>query len=173
MCTGTKPQVDIDSQSTILSQMPAATTETTGGHSPRSRRMNTHTSTNERTARKSARSVPDCRQKRNVPSCRHLGTFLLGRPLGTALVDSVVGGYPTAPASRRLRRRRPGHRPWRSPRASCRCGRHRPHTPARHRQRHRPCGPQDASPQRPSRAAGVLRWQRARSPHRTRHARDP
>ena len=103
--------------------------------------MNTRTSTNKQITRKSARSVPECRQKRNVPNCRHLGTFLLCRQLGTALADSIVEylrDYFTAPAPRRLRLRRPGHRPWRSPRASCRCGHHPPHTPARHPRRRRP-----------------------------------
>ncbi len=54
--------------------------------------------------------------ERNVPNCRHLGTFLLCRQLGTALADSIVEylrDYFTAPAPRRLRLRRPGHRPWR------------------------------------------------------------
>lgn len=155
MRAATKPQVNIDGQPALLSQMPAATTETTGDHSPRSRQMNTRTSTNEQTARKSARSVPECRQKRNVPNCRHLGTFLLCRQLGTALADSIVEylrDYFTVPARRRLRQRRPGHRPWRLPRASCRCARRRPHTPARHPQQRHPRGPQGASPRRPSRA---------------------
>ena len=157
MRTATKPQANIDGQPALLSQMPAATTETTGDHSPRSRQMNILTSTNAQTARKSARSVPECRHKRNVPNCRHLGTFLLCRQLGTALADSIVEylrDYFTVPVPRRLRLRRPGHRPWHSPRASCRCGRRRPHTPARHPQQRHPRGPQGASPRKPSRATG-------------------
>ena len=170
MRTATKPQANIDGQPALLSQMPAATTETTGDHSPRSRQMNILTSTNAQTARKSARSVPECRPKRNVPNCRHLGTFLLCRQLGTALADSIVEylrDYFTAPAPRRLRLRRPGHRPWHSPRASCRCEHHPPHTPARHPRRRPPCEPRDASPRQPSPAADDQRWQQVRSPHRT------
>lgn len=129
-----------------------ATTETAEHHSSRRRRMGTRASTNEQTGRKPARSVPECRHIRNVPSCRHLGTFLMCRPLGTALVDSIVGSRLTAPAPRRPRLRRPGHRPWRSPQASCRCGRHRPRTPVRHPRRRRRHGPQDENPRQPSRA---------------------
>lgn len=131
-----------------------ATTETAEHHSSRRRRMGTRASTNERTGRKPARSVPECRHIRNVPGCRHLGTFLLGRPLGTALDDSAVDSRLTAPAPRRLRQRRPGRRPWRLPRASCRCGHRRPHTPVRHPQQRHPRGPQGASPRKPSRAVG-------------------
>ena len=173
MRTATKPQVNIDGQPTLLSQAPPATTETAEHHSSRRRRMDTRASTNEQIGRQPARSVPECRHIRNVPSGRHLGTFLLGRPLGTALDDSAVDSRLTAPAPRRLRQRRPGRRPWRSPRASCRCERHRQHTPARHPRRRRRHVPQDASPRRPSQAADDQRWQQARLPHRTRHAQDP
>ena len=153
MRTVIKPQVNIDGQPALLSHMPTATTETTGDHSSKRRRMDTRASTNEQIGRKPARGVPGCRHIRNVPGCRHLGTFLLGRPLGTALDDSIVNSRLTAPAPRRLRLRRPGHRPWRSQRASCRCGHHPPHTPARYPRRHPPCEPRGASPRQPSPAA--------------------
>lgn len=124
-------QVNIDGQPALLSKIPAATTETTGDHSPRSRQMNTRTSTNEQIARK------ECPQRLDKND-QSLGTFL--------------NDYFTAPARRRPRLRRPGHRPWRSPQASCRCGRHRPRTPVRHPRRRRRHGPQDENPRQPSRA---------------------
>lgn len=112
----------------------------TRSHHRKSRVAQSQTSTNEhlhvdKRANRSQRVSPTTRQKMTS----HWGPFL--------------NNYFTAPAHRRLRLRRPGHRPWHSPRASCRCGRRRPHTPAWHRRRHRPCEPRGASPRQPSRAA--------------------
>ena len=153
MRAGIKPQVNIDKYTEILSRSAAVITKTAKRREPKRQRTSSQTSANEQNTRKPARSVPGCRHMRNVPSCRHLGTILMCRPLGTALVDSIVGDYLTAPARRRLRRRRPGHRPWRSQRANCRCGHHPPHTPARHPQQRHPRGPRGANPRQPSPAA--------------------
>lgn len=76
----TKPQVNIDKYTEILSRPAAAITKTAKRRELTRQQMSSQTSANEQNARKPARSVPACRHIRNVPSCRHLGATTCRRP---------------------------------------------------------------------------------------------